>query len=445
VNPYLSLEGFAGISFFAFCAAFVLFHMQKTRDFQPVDFTIMSMGLVYGALFPIVVHGADSVRYPGSDFIQASSGFILAHTASAIIAVIGVFLGWCAMSQRRRDRLGLFFSESRPKRIIFWLYVMTITAFVTQYLYTRDYGGFIGYFAFNRLVRSGLFDQFDRSQFSFLAPFGGMTVIACYGFWGMILSRYRGVLIWVGFLMSLSFSCYYLLASAGRVSMVIFLAILLMSFMLVRRTNYMIWFLSIPLAAPAALFAIFLISNLLNLKAADDITYFIAKESSFPFTAFFAQLNEGYLFFMFYELIFSPAYLLPSSLTGSWFPSATDFNTEIIWGVRKEVGGTTSGMPTDMLTFGLMQFHVLGVFIYAFAFGYLLRVFTSIAGSFPLMGMSSVFVSYVVIKIGIFAVFYSQTQHIVRGNFAAIAVILAAIGLRAIRRLLSRHHAPRYR
>ena len=29
------------------------------------------------------------------------------------------------------------------------------------------------------------------------------------------------------------------------------------------------------------------------------------------------------------------------------------------------MGGTTSGMPTDLLTFGLMQFHLIGIVIYA--------------------------------------------------------------------------------
>ena len=435
MNPYFSVEGVAGISFLVFCMSFVLLRMHYVREFQAIDFTIIAMGLVYGALFPVVVHGAPTNNFPGNQFIIASSNIIIAHTIAAYLCVIGTYIGWCAVPIKRRHRLGKFFSLVRPQRMVIWLYVMIAVAFMSQYLYTKDYGGFVGYFGYNRLVRSGLFDFFERSRFSFLFPFGGMSVIASFAFWGLIISKRSSFAIWIGFTLSLITSTYFLLASSGRVSIAIFFAILIMSIMFVRRTNYMIWYILFPSFVPVGIFLIFLTSNYLNLHAADNIRYFITKEASFIFVSFFAQLTEGSLFNVFYELVVSPAYLMPSSLTDSWLATASDINTEIIMGSRKGVDGVTGSIPTDIITFGLMQFHLIGVPIYAFIFGYFLRVASIISGSFPLRGLSAVFTAYVIMRIGVFGVFYSYPKHIMLSNFPALVVILVMVSFSIIKRM----------
>lgn len=436
MNPYLTAEGVVGIFFCLFCAFLVGYHINRTKKFQPVDFTIFSMGLVYGGLLPVVFHSPDIHNFPGFKFIVESQNLFLVHTVAAFVAVIAVYVGWNAVPRTTVARFSSFFQKSKPRKIVFWLYVMTATAFVTQYLYTKDYGGFMGYFDFNRLVRAGLFDLFERSRFSYLRPFGGMVILACYGFWGLLLTEKRSPTVWAGFSISFAFSVYVLLASAGRVGIATFFGVFVMSIMLVRSTHPRKWFIMVPLMIPVSLFVIFVISDLLQLKAADNVFYFIAREAAFIFTSFFAQLIEGYHFGLFAEVFLAPAYLLPSSMTTSWLWTAADLNTEIIMGGRKGTDDITAGIPVDMLTFGLMQLHFLGVAMYAFLFGYFLKSVTAIAGSFHIKGLSAAFTAYVVIRIAIIAVFYAFPQHIISGNFSAIAVILGAIGLGTARKFL---------
>lgn len=438
MNPYISIEGMAGVLLFFFCATLVFVHIRQRRAFQAIDFTIISMGVVYGGLFPLVVHTAATINYPGSNYIIASHSIILAHSSAAFMAAIGVYFGWRLIPARSSERLQLFFRSINARTLTISFFAMTILALVTQYLYTKDYGGFFGYFAYNRLIRSGSFDLFERSSFSFLFPFGGMAVLACYGFWGLILSGKGNVLVWTGFLASLSLSSYYLLASAGRVSMFVSFSILLVSYMLVRKTKYATWFLVSLLAAPVSLSLIFIISNALGINAAENFVEFAAKEASFLFTGFFAQLSDGFLYYSFREVLMSPAYLLPSSMTNEWLFTAADLNTEIILGVRKGTAGNTSSMPTDILTFGIMQFGFIGVFLYSTLFGAFVRFACCIASSFRYNGVSSAFLAYVILRIAIFGTFYSYPQHLVFTNFPAVIVIGGIVFFRLVGRVFRR-------
>lgn len=421
---YISISGAAGIIVFLSCITLALFDMEKKKEFQALHVTMIAMGLVYGLIFPLAVLGAQQGAFMENHFILASINYSIVHSIAAIFALVGVYVGWHLVSRSRIKKSSTYFSNTTERKLIFWLYIMTIIALATQYLYTKDYGGFLGYFEVNILLRSGLIPDEDRSSFSFLLPFGGFAIVAFYGFWGLFLSKKRGPLVMIGLLLSGILGSYVAYASAGRVVMIAFLAVIILSIFIARRTNRLLLFVLMIAAAPLVLLIFYTLSNLLSLKGAENIQVYLLRETSYMFVSFFAQLENGELFQVFREVFLSPAFLLPQSLTSSWLDSATDINTRLIYGANKGESGITGSIPTDILTFGLMQFHLVGVFFYAIVFGFLLRVLNCIAGSFSLNGVAATFIAFIYIKLSIFAVFYAYPKHILIGNFAFIVCLL---------------------
>lgn len=371
----------------------------------------------------------------GAEFITDSINQTYIHTLAAIMGSLGLLFGWQLLPKRAMWKYGSYFQNFKIKSSTRWLYIMVIVAILSQYLYTLDYGGFIGYFEYNRMIRSGIFYGFDRSKFSFLKPFGHFATLACLAFWGLLISNRKNTSIVIGFTISLIFSCYVIYASAGRVSMMSFLAILPISLAIKYKANYLTFFVAYFAIAASGITSLYVISNLLGLKGAENIQFYAIREASFPFTSFFANLREGFLFHTFWEIFISPLHLVPSSLTSSWLLDASVTNTTIIMGAPKGEYGVTGSIPTDMLTFGLMQFHFLGVVIYAVFLGYLLRVVSEIAGSFSVAGLSYTFSAYVMIRIGVFSIFYSHPKHIIMSHFSIIAALLAIVFLRMVARL----------
>lgn len=434
MNPFFSIEGVSGALFFSICVLLSLYHSVRTSKFTTLHFSIVGLGTLYGLGMPIVVHGAKKFSITGYDFIERSHSYVIIHSFFSTIAVIGIYLGWRLLRVSWRSNLRQYFQQSQPKKMAPWLYFMLIVAIVSMYLYTKDYGGYLGYFSYNRLVRAGHFQLFERSSFSFLKPFGGFAYISAFGFWGLIISGRHQLLNYIGFALALSISVYVLMAFSGRLSMILFACVFPVSIALLRQTSPLVWSIILPVSAPLAVFGVYLISAALELKASDNLYQFAAGEISFPFIAFFAQINDGNTLQLFYHLILSPLYLLPSSLVGSWLSTASQINTTTIHGFAKGVEGVTSGMPVDLITYGLMQFHIIGVFIYAVFFGWMLRIITYVSESFSLQGVSATFTAYVAIRIGIFGALYADPKHLIEGNFPFIVTCIVISTMRFIGR-----------
>lgn len=437
MTAYVSAEGITGIGVFLFCTFLAWYDLERKLEFQPIHMALVLMGLVYGLMFPISVRGAQERAFTEYQFILGSSDYFMVFPLSAVLAATGLYRGWTSVSMRLFKRSANYFIGANVRKLVLCSYAMAIVALVTQYLYTRDYGGFIGYFEVNYLLRSGLIEDADRSRFSFLLPFGGFAVVAFYGFWGLFLSRKRGPAVVAGLVLSGALAGYVAFASAGRVSMLALVAVIFLSVLLARKTNRYCLLVSVMMGVPLVWFLLFTISSLLELNSADNIETYIVRESSYIFVSFFAQLAGGDHFQMFRELLVAPAYLLPQSLTRSWLESATDINTRLIYGANKGEQGITGSIPVDMITFGLMQLHLFGVFCYGCIFGYVLRILYGIASSFQLDGVASTFVACVFIKFSAIGVFYAYPKHILVGNFAFVTTILCVWGIRSVKRAVS--------
>lgn len=432
MNEFISAEGVLGISFLVCCVITVLIRTSRTAEFQAIDMSTLAAGLIYGITFPLVVFGAATVNFPGVRYIYDSSEYSFIHTFAALLAIIGIHAGWRVVPRSILRISSNIYTNTSPRSIVVYLYAMLAISVSAMYLYTMDYGGLFGYFDYNLLIRSGIF-TFDRSSYSFLQPLGNFVLLSCFGFFGLILSRRISALVVIGFLMSLVFSAYVLSASAGRVAILIFIAVFPISIMLALRLRPIAWILSIFAFSVSGLALLFLLSNFLELKGANDLFQYTVREVSFVFVSFFAELNEGQHFNLFRDVLMSPVHLLPSSITAQWHVPADQQNTALIMGNMKGVGGVTGTIPTDLLTFGLMQAHVVGVFLFAALFGAMLRVVTSIANSLPLRGLVLVFTAYIFAKVAIVSMFYASPNQFILSHFPIIVVLLATFAWRFLR------------
>ncbi len=391
------------------------------REFKPVDFSMLTMGVVYGIITPIVYKNAGLISFPGDQFVASAVGLFYIHTLMAVLATVGIYFGWQFGRTRKLTSLS---TNGTTKSISVGLAVMCVFSVLTQYLYTLDYGGFLGYFEYNLLIRAASLETTERSSFSFLSPFGGFAVVSCLGYYGLILSKKRSSFIFIGFSFSLIAAGYFLYSSAGRIAILAFIASILAAPLMVHRHRFYTWFIGYFGIVIGGIASVYLLSDLLSLNASSSFDKFIVEEASFPISSFFGQIFVGSGPYYFLDVLLSPAYLLPSSLTQSWLSSADVYNTIAIMGARKGENGVTGGIPTDLITFGFMQFNFVGVLIYGVIVGALIRWCYTAAQSFKVEGLRSAFTSYVFFNISAFVVFYSQPKHLLVNQFAFIASVM---------------------
>lgn len=185
-----------------------------------------------------------------------------------------------------------------------------------------------------------------------------------------------------------------------------------------------------------------MVSLWFNLKPADNLIEFIARELSFPYVNFFAQLDYGEnLFRLFKDLFLAPIYLLPSSLWTKWVENVSQVNTALIMGAPKGEQGVTGEIPVDLLTLGLMQASIFGIVIVGMIFGIFLKILQSLIDTIKNLGIRSVFEAHIALKIAVLGVFYAQPALVVSGNIALLftAVIMFAFIRIPIIRLFSSH------
>lgn len=440
MSAYFSPEGLLALTFAAICLFVAARRASINGTLLPIDYSILFMAMVYGLSWPLVVSSIQEGRAQNLHVYGRFQDLLFLNTIAATMTVAGLLLGWKLgmMGSRSyhstRREIPASLKKSATYSTAFW--AMLITASVSQILYTIDYGGLIGAFEYSDLIRSGLTEYFVRSRLSFLAPFGEFALLACYGFWGIILSGYARLNVKVGFVASFVASLYVLYLAQGRFNAIVFVAILTMATVLIKSkkpSNALIYAI---LAVPVSAYAAYEISNYFNIKSSSNFGDFYVKEVSFIFTGFFAQLsNPDGLYRFFYDAVTYPAYLLPSSMTMGWLNDPSDLNTTLIHGAPKGQYGITSGMPVDIVTMGLMQMHFAGIVPYAMLYGALMASLHKICMSIAPIGLRAVLYAYICIKIGGLGLFYAQPATVVVGNFALIVTLLVSFTLHWAKRI----------
>lgn len=429
-----------GILFALFCGICAVAHSLRVKRMTLLDWSLLAVGGMYGLGWVLVLLATQAGNNPLWEvWITPFPSLYPMHTAAAFLLVVGVLGGWYVLSSalplRRAQELSTRSPVARSWAFAFWM--MLTVAVLLQGIYTRAYGGYLGLLEYSALIRSGLFDAVPANSWSFLRPFGGLAMIAAYGFFGLRLSGCRGISASLGLVIALVFSLYILYSWLGRMGFLVFVATFILGVILVRGSSPARVILWGSVVFVLLLVSAYGVSLWLNLKAASSLLEFLARELSFPFGSFFAQWNHGeQLSRGFIDFLLSPIYLLPSSWWTSWFDPVGQVNTALIMGAPKGEDGVTGAIPVDLLTLGLMQAHLFGVFVVGSMFGLLLRGLQVLIDRVPLCGVRGILEAHVALKVAVLGAFYAEPHLVVSGNFPLIAgtlIIVAMLGLRKAR------------
>lgn len=408
-----------------FCGAFVLLHSLRTGKITLLDWSLMASGGLYGPGWILVMLVTENGGNPmWEPYIKPYSDLYFVHTMASFLLVGGILLGWYGSSAffKISSASGNDYDGSKyfsPYVRGFW--VLLLGSIVLQWLYASAYGGYLGVLDYAASIRSSVFSEVPDNSWSFLKPFGGLAMMAAYGFFGLWLSGKKGIWIFCGMVISFVFSIYILYSWMGRMGFVVFC----FTFILGWRLRH--WYNPVKMIFWGVLLFVFMllsayvVSKLFSLKSADSFLQFLAKELAFPFGSFFVNLENGSnLWRLFVDFIMVPVYFFPSSWWMGWIETASDVNTALIMGAPKGVAGVTGAIPVDLLTLGLMQAHIFGVCIVGGMFGVLLQFIQSITDRIALNGVRAVFSAYISMKIALLGVFYSQPNLFVVEVFSLI-------------------------
>ena len=435
-----------GMLFFLLCLVLVFLHSARLGRVTLLDWAVLGMGGVYGLGWAIV----DWVTQQGGNpswekWLLPFESLYPVHTLGALMLLAGLWFGWLLGGSWRI--VGAKTETAVPRhakaRLQKAMWLLLIVAVVMQWMYTRAYGGFFGLLEYSAAIRSAIFAV--DNPLSFLQPFGGLALFASFGFWGLWLSRRRGVGVVAGLVLSFLFSLYILYSWRGRMAFLVYLATFALGMLLCRRPNPLRLLAGGGLLMLAIAVGAYYVSLWLNLKAADSLPEFLARELAFPFGSFFAHLGTGgNLFRGFTDFLFTPFFLLPSSWWSTWIEDVSQVNTALIMGAPKGEQGVTGGIPVDLLTLGLMQAHVFGIPIVEAMFGVLLRVVQRLIDRIPDPGLGAVFGAYAALKLAVLGIFYAQPALVVSGNFDfLVSALVIAFVLRLPRiRWLPHRFAP---
>lgn len=418
-----------GLVFFLFCLGLAALHSVRLGRLTLLDWAMLGMGGVYGLGWAIVAWVTKQGGNPSWErWLLPFESLYPVHTVSALILLAAVWFGWLLGGGLR------IFAVQAPAapsghvngRMEKAMWVLLIIACVMQWLYTQAYGGFIGMLEYSSAIRSSIFTV--ENSLSFLQPFGSLALFSSFGFWGLWLSRRRGIGIVVGFIFSFIFSLYILYSWLGRIAFLVYLATFVLGSLLYRSRRPQRLLVGGGALMLAILVGAYYVSIWLHLKPADSLLEFLARELSFPFGSFFAQLGVGdNLFRAFRDFLFAPFFLLPSSWWSTWIEEVSQVNTALIMGAPKGEQGVTGGIPVDLLTLGLMQAQVLGIAIVGAMFGALLRFVQYLIDRMPNLGVRAVFGAYAALKLAVLGIFYAQPALFVSGNFDFLVAALVIV------------------
>jgi len=413
--------------FVATCVAFVLYHSTRLGRLTLLDWALICIAGVYGVgwvFVALVTENGNNSTW--EHWLLPFKNLYPFHSFASILLAFSIVVGWFFVSTLR------FFSRkcssrtprSTEFRLILVMWLLLFIAVFVQWIYSRAYGGFLGVIEYSSLIRSSSFETVPTNSFSFLSPFGGLALFSSFGFFGLLLGIKRRLNTYVGLVLSSVFSVYMLYSWLGRIGFLVYLLSFILGLILYRRPRPLKLILLGLLVMLSILFGAYYVSLWFEIKAADDFHSFLAREISFPFVSFFAQLDLGeHLFRGFKDFIVAPMHFFPSSLLPEWVGDVSGVNTVVILGALKGEGGVTGGIPVDLLTLGLMQASFFGVAVVGAMFGMLLYFVQSMLDEIPHAGVRAVFEAYIILKIAVLGVFYAQPSLFVSGNFALFVTV----------------------
>lgn len=414
----------------------VAFRMAIRNRFDLTDVLLLSMGTVYGAGGSFIIWATESGQNPGGIRIIGKEPSYWVIPLLALVSILACLAVSALASSRRHSptwaaRHAQRFDEREWRaRLIGLGWACLAVAMLASTLYTRAYGGFMGFFDVAGALRSGLFEEAGINPLSFLKPFGGFSLFASYLFAAVWISS-PGRRFWsaVGLLLAFALSCATLLGWGGRVGLLVYWMTLLLGGLI-----YRVGVLPRLLTGAAILIVAMIallppITDVMNPgKSKAGYVQFFAAELTFPLESTLHSLDlREHRYGI--DIATAPLFLLPERIWGDLdVRQVSTLNSEVLLGdsLREGFGYT---IPADLMTFGLYQFGLAGPLIIAALWCLLLvRIDRWLVERLP-RSISSFLYAHAVFSVAALSVLYFDPKLQIAKNFHFILGTIAVLAI----------------
>lgn len=425
----------------------VAFRLTLRQRFDLTDIFVLAVGTVYGAGGSFIIWATETGQNPGGIRIIGKEPAYWTIPLLALVSILACLAASMLASPRRHSqawstRHAQAYDERQWSTALLALgWALLALGMGASTLYTRAYGGFIGFFEVAAALRAGLFEEAGDNPLSFLKPFGGFSIFASYLFAAVWLAspQHRA---WsaAGLLASFALSSVTLLGWGGRVDLLVYWMTLLLGGLIYRLGVLPRLLSGAALLMVAMIVILPPITDMMNPgKSQAGYVEFFATELTFPLESSLHAMDLTEHRYGI-DVITAPLFILPERIWADFdIELVSDLNSEALLGdaLREGFGYT---IPADLMTFGLYQFGIPGPMIIAVLWClFLVQLDGWLVERFP-RSISSFLYAHAVFSVAALSVLYfdpkmqiTRNFHFILGTIAVLGVPLAASisGLRA--------------
>ena len=422
-----------------------------------IDFLVLSLGSIalFHGVFLILslktkYFGLLSLKLPD---ITLYGDYIWIYFIIVMLFSISAFLGGIfPVSQKRYLHKTLNFQVAFKLAIGGWL--LLCISIASYWLYSQAYGGFISLWANALYLRAGLLGSGpDVNPWSFLGKLGGLSFVASFAFWAIIMAFPRHKFAFfatsvVGFIISSIFSLYVIYTWFSRSHFIFYVMAFIFSYYvykdrlrLEKREFFRIVFV---------ILVMFVLFYAISIKTKGIIyAEFIERfkfDTNVRIRPLFVLLDSPeYRWFQ--DIIYIPIYFLPQRLWRENFVTASDVITIKMMGGRKGEADVTGAMVIGIVPLSFMQCSVIGVVILGLLWGVFLKFIDVWFLTKLPPGFGEIMYAYVAFRFVVSSVWNAGPQVVIYNHIDVIigmVFMFTILKLRLFRRRYSHASTPSY-
>ena len=408
--------------------------IELTLSNATVIVTMIIFGLVFPANYLLSLAGLSADIYIQNYELMEASDIAILYIFATLASLFFILV----LKHSRSIKMFSRFDNGNNRdssRLLLTAIALLIIGLVSNQLYLSAYGGFSNYLNFNRLLRFGI--NVVDNNFSFLMPLRSCVVFSSFLFALLLKKRKKKIIAASLFVVSLIFSIMVLYSNLGRLSILLYVLLLLLALFYKGKTKYVTYrsFIRIAVCSFLLVIALFFIGGILNRNDEGSLLAEFNSEITFPFQNLFVIRNKlstfDYRYFS--DIAFFPVYLLPSSIWSvkMGIKTCSSIVTAAWWGAEKGSNGVYGEMPVDFVTLSYLQLGVVGAIIVPIILAFIYHKCFLLAGKIRDDALRMFIYLFLFINVGVYSVFYCDPYLIIQRNLPlmAFAVLYAFLGI----------------
>lgn len=151
-----------GLIFMAVCVVFVALHSIHLGKTTLIDWALIFMAGVYGGGWPVVAYVTEQGANPTwSTWLLPFKSNYPIHTLSSLLLAGSMLFGWLMTNPLVNKRTHRYLQSSKfiQTRLSLLMWMLLFIAFLSQWFYSRAYGGLLGVLEYSSFIRSATFDD----------------------------------------------------------------------------------------------------------------------------------------------------------------------------------------------------------------------------------------------------------------------------------------------